>query len=212
METIEHYCTDPEAFPFDKKMFKRGEGRGARVLLVGHRPAANGCRKSGEALFRAPDGQMIRSGENLNALLEPVGLSLENCAYTDLVKCYMVGDNLPPSKCVRGCWPIFERQLGIEDFGLLILLGPPVWDVISKKAWTFLLSMGKLTRVKLSGSPYTVLPLHHPQHSYRDSGPKNRRAIEDVGDELRTMLTKLEGPSASNNSGSRPYSPYVLEG
>jgi uracil-DNA glycosylase family 4 len=184
-------------------MFKRGEGRGARVLIVGHRPAANGWRKSGEASFRAPDGQMIRSGENLNMLLEPVGLSLENCAYTDLVKCYTMRDNLPPSKCVRGCWPIFERQLGIEDFGVLILLGPPVWDVISKKNGTFLLPMGKLTRVELSGSPYTVLPLYHPLHSYRDSRTKNWRTIEDVGDELRTMLTKLEGPSASNNSGQR---------
>ncbi len=202
METNEHYCTDPEAFPFDKKMFKRGEGRGARVLLVGHRPAANGWSKSWEALFRAPDGRMTRSGENLNALLEPVGLSLESCAYTDLVKCYIVGHNLPPSECVRGCWPIFERQLGIEDFGLLILLGPPVWDDIGKKNnGTSLLPMGELTRVELSGSPYTVLPLYHPGHSYRDSGPKNRRAIEDVGDELRRILTDLEDSSASVNPG-----------
>jgi uracil-DNA glycosylase family 4 len=201
METNEHYCTDPEAFPFDKKMFKRGKGRGARVLIVGYAPAAKGWRKSGEALFRAPDGQMVRSGQNLNALLEPVGLSLENCAYTDLVKCYIVGGDLPSSKCVRGCWPIFERQLGIEDFGLLILLGTPVWDAIGKKNGTLLLPMGKLTRVELSGSPYTVLPLYHPGHSYRDSGPKNYRAIEDVGDELRTMLTNLEGAYASNSSG-----------
>ena len=195
-EKDEHYCDNPDVFPTNK-MFKPGKGRGRRVLIVGQWPAANGWRKSGEA-FRTPDGEMIQSGKNLNKLLEPVGLSLENCAYTDIVKCYRAEGKPPTSKCKRGCWPIFERQLRSDDFGLLILLGPPVWETIRKKAGT-VLHLGKLARVRLSGSHYTVLPIYHPVHQYQDSARANRQTFKELGNELRTLLAQLENASGGAN-------------
>jgi uracil-DNA glycosylase len=199
-EKPEHYCgpplgSDPAAFPLNK-MFKRGEGRGRRILIVGQWPAANGWRKSGKA-FRTPDGKMLQSGENLNALLKPLDLSLEECAYTDLVKCYR-GKGVPPlEKCKSGGWQIFERQLGSEDFGLLILLGPPVWEVVGKKAGTRL-RKGKLANIALSGAPYSVLPIWHPVHIYPPSSRENRQIFKENRDEL---LAWLENSSGAANLG-----------
>ena len=190
MQTPEHYCTDPDAVPLDT-MFKRGKGRGSRALIIGQWPAANGWRKTGKA-FLTPEGEMLQSGKNPDALLEAFGLSLDDCAYTDLVKCYR-GEGLRPLRsCIEGCWSLFERQLGSENFGLLILLGPPVWEVIGEKSKrrTFL-RKGELVNVELSGSRYFVLPIWHTVHIYPPSSRENRQIFEENSDELRTLLTKL---------------------
>ncbi len=204
METLEqHYCNNPAAFPLGE-MFKRGKGRGARVLIVGQSPASNGWRETGVA-FHTRDEGTLPTGENLDELLRLLDLSLEECAYTDLVKCYRGKNSRGKDRgvrksCVRGCWPIFEQQLDTGDFGLLILLGQVVLDAfIDETQWP--LFRGRLSSVVLSGAQYEVLPIYHTLHRYQGSARENLRTFEKLGDELRTLLVKLQDSSSAGTSG-----------
>ena len=80
----EHNCdSDLKVSDF----FQLGSGRGSRVLILGESLAENGWRKSGKA-FYTPDGRLLPTGKRLNMLLEKLGLSLEQCCFTELAKCF----------------------------------------------------------------------------------------------------------------------------
>lgn len=172
MERAEHWCTDPARFPVHK-LFQTGSGRGARLLLVGLAPAARGWRLSGRAFF-TPDGRLLPSGRNLNALLQPLGLALDECAFTDLVKCYF-GPRPRAAQlaaCARGCWPIFERQVQRSDARLLLLLGVATARLFGELTGTPL-SLGDLGSVQIAHRTYTVLPLYHPSPANPFSQARN---------------------------------------
>jgi uracil-DNA glycosylase family 4 len=165
------------------------------VLVVGQAPAADGWLRTGKAFIKS-NGEMLQTGKNLNKLLRKIGLSLNECAYTELVKCYRGKnssgyDKAVLSGCVRGCWPIFERQLGTGDFGLLVLLGRPVLDAFKKKTKAPLV-MGRLSDVELSDSLRKVLSIYHPVHIYPPSARENLHIFEELGNDLRTLLTEMD--------------------
>src|SRR3990170_4127964 len=86
----EHHCQNHSSFPLDK-FHQIGFGKGKQILIVGESPAENGWRKSGKAFYN-PEGKILPTGKRLNQLLVKFGLSVEQCGFTELAKCF-VGKN-----------------------------------------------------------------------------------------------------------------------
>ena len=80
----EHYCINIDEFP-PTKFLQIGRGKGQDILVVGEAPAPNGWRKSGRA-FYTPEGKLLPTGRNLNKLLEPFEVTVEDISFTELIK------------------------------------------------------------------------------------------------------------------------------
>lgn len=155
----EHYCNSIETFPFNK-FLQAGREKGAKVLILGESPASNGWRKSGRA-FYTPEGKLLPSGKNLNALLSKLNLSVETCAFTELVKCYVGKDRKLLTQCGAKCWPIFLTQLASSKYSLIIILGVKTLELFNKFSGAHL-TTGKLAKTKIGTKNYTLLPIYHP--------------------------------------------------
>lgn len=181
MNDHEHYCNNIPNFPIDK-FFQRGKGLGKRVLIVGEAPAANGWRKSGRAFYTV-DGKLIPAGRNLNKLLERYGITIEDCAFTELVKCYVGKDRKLLNECGAKCWKIFLRQIMLERFNLIILLGVKTLEIFNKEAGENL-KTGELADISVNKNKYYVLPIYHPS----PINPFNRQKNIEIFTRLNTSL------------------------
>jgi len=155
----EHYCKEPYKFPFNK-FYQPGSGNGKHILIVGESPAENGWRKSGKAFYDIED-KILASGKRLNLLLFEFGLSVETCGFTELAKCFVGKNRKALFNCSKGCWSIFLKQLGFEDYELIILLGVQTLTVFNKLS-NLNLKIGRLSKAILNDKEYYLLPIYHP--------------------------------------------------
>jgi uracil-DNA glycosylase family 4 len=187
MDGPAHWCRDPLSFPLER-FFQAGAGRGARLLLVGLAPAAQGWRLSGRA-FTTPEGRLLPSGRRLNSLLQPLGLTLDACAFTDLVKCFPGARPRPAqlAACARGCWPIFERQLQQGEFRLIVVLGKSTAVLLGRLLGTAF-PVGELGLLPLHGRNYPLLPLYHPSPAHPFSQAWNAAILARLAPRLAGLL------------------------
>lgn len=169
--TAEHYCDAISDFPNDK-FLQLGSGAGAKILIVGEAPAPNGWRLSGRAFYTV-EGKLLPTGRNMNELLVKYGLSVESCAFTELIKCYPGDERKLLKVCGIKCWPIFLRQLEFIKPKLIILLGVKTTEVFNTVSNTTL-SMGVVTNLKLAARESKVLPIYHPSPMSPTSRQRNR--------------------------------------
>jgi uracil-DNA glycosylase family 4 len=167
----EHFCDDIGGFP-DSKFLQVGSGVGARILIVGEAPAPNGWRLSGRAFYTV-EGKLLPTGRNMNELLTSYGLSVESCAFTELIKCYPGDDRKLLKLCGIKGWPIFLRQIELVKPALTILLGVKTTEIFSLVAKANM-PMGVISTVKLGESNYRVLPIYHPSPVSPTSRQRNR--------------------------------------
>ena len=182
----EHFCEDPSSFPPDK-FLQAGRAVGTKVLIVGEAPAPNGWRKSGRA-FYSPDGKLLSSGRNLNNLLQPFGLTIETCGFTDLVKCYVGKDRRLLFECGRKCWPIFLRQLHGHEFKLVVTLGVTTLEILNTAAGVNF-PIGELSTFRIADNEYALLPLYHTSPINPHNHTKNRGILQRWHDDLQGLLT-----------------------
>jgi uracil-DNA glycosylase family 4 len=185
MDQYEHYCENVDGFP-TRKFLQEGRGLGKRVLIVGEAPANNGWRKSGRA-FYTTEGKLLPSGRNLNELLKGYGLSVENCGFTELVKCYVGKDRQLLSSCGEKTWPIFLKQLKSQDFLLVIILGVKTLEIFNKLSGLNL-RIGELKRICLDRQYYNFLPIFHPSPISPHSRSRNEQIFKSLDRKLRELL------------------------
>jgi uracil-DNA glycosylase family 4 len=155
----EHYCNDIEKYSLNK-FLQLGTGKGRKVLIVGESPAPNGWRKSGRAFYTS-NGKLLPTGKNLNKVLNKYDLGVENCGFTELVKCFVGKDRYLLNSCGEKCWDIFGKQLKTYNFEFLIILGVKTLELLNKYANTSL-KIGVIEDAEINGHTYTFLPLYHP--------------------------------------------------
>ncbi|OGC47989.1 hypothetical protein A3A69_00620 [candidate division WWE3 bacterium RIFCSPLOWO2_01_FULL_37_15] len=155
----EHFCDDPQNFPIDK-FLQKGIGKGKKVLIIGESPAPNGWRKSGNAFYTIKN-KLLPTGKNLNKLLNKYGLSVENCRFTELVKCFVGKDRKLLSSCGEKCWPVLIKQIANDNSEFLIILGVKTLELFNKLSKQHL-EIGKIQKVELEGKFYIVLAIYHP--------------------------------------------------
>ena len=129
-------------------------------MIVGESPAANGWRVSGRA-FYTPDGKLLPSGKRLNELLFPLGLSVETCGFTELVKCFVGKNRKILASCSQGCWSIFLKQLKSAKYRLIIILGVETMRIFNELTKTNL-QTGIISKIVVDNQKYTILPIYHP--------------------------------------------------
>jgi uracil-DNA glycosylase len=115
---------------------------------------------------------------------------VEECGFTEIVKCFVGKDRKMLRKCGHRCWSIFERQLRSYDFKLLILLGVQTLNIFNREAGTQL-PIGELTTVKVSGAEYYVLPIYHPSPINPNNHPNNRAIFNDFRGKLNVLLSEI---------------------
>ncbi len=104
-------------------------------MIIGESPAPNGWRKS-EKAFYTTEGKLLPTGRNLNKLLVKYGLSVENCGFTELVKCFVGKDRKLLSSCGEKCWSILMKQMESVDSEFLIILGLKTLELFNKLSTT----------------------------------------------------------------------------
>ena len=181
----EHYCDDPKDFPIDK-LFQKGIDKGKKVLIIGESPAPNGWRKSGKA-FYTTEGKLLPTGKNLNKLLGVYGLSVENCGFTELVKCFVGKDRKLLSSCGERCWSILVKQVKSVDSEFLIILGVKTLELFNKLS-KLDLEIGKIQNARIDGKFYTFLPIYHPSPISPIGHKRNIEIFSKLDKEITRIL------------------------
>ena len=184
-DQFEHYCNDVDNYSSDR-FLQHGRGLGEKVLVVGESPAPNGWRRSGRA-FYTPEGRLLPTGRNLNIALLPFDLTVEQCGFTELVKCFVGKRRSQLLSCGVKCWPIFVRQVEGQQFILLILLGVEtlaIWNKINDTE----IPIGALSHTFFAGREVKILSLYHPSPISPTGHKRNLEVIQRVTPELTSIL------------------------
>lgn len=181
---MEHYCKNVSQFPLEK-FLQKGINKGKTILIVGEAPAQNGWRKSGRAFYTVDD-KLLPTGRNLNKLLANHNLSVETCAFTEIVKCYVGTNRKLLNECGERCWPVFKKQLILSKYSLIILLGVKTLEIFNKNSDNKI-KIGELTKTKIDGRNYMLLPIYHPS----PIAPFNHKKNQEIFLQLKDKLEKL---------------------
>jgi uracil-DNA glycosylase family 4 len=169
----DHICDNIDSFPIDK-FLQIGTGLGKDILILGEAPAPNGWRISGKAFYTVSN-KLLPTGKNLNKLLTPLNVNVENCSFTELIKCYVGKDRKLLTECGIKSWPIFIKQVKSHNFKLILILGVKTLEIFNKLAHSDL-QIGKLAEVELEEIKYKVLPIYHPS----PIAPYNHKKNEEI--------------------------------
>jgi uracil-DNA glycosylase family 4 len=180
-----HFCESPELFPVEK-FLQLGKGNGKKVMVVGESPALNGWVKSGRAFYTI-DGKLLASGRNLNRLLSLMGLSIEECGFTELVKCCVGKNRKLLSKCAPKWKDVFNRQLSLVAPELLVILGVETLRIFNLMYATKL-QTGCFEKVELLGKDLMVLPIYHPSPIAPNNHIRNEHIFERYEKELLGVI------------------------
>jgi uracil-DNA glycosylase family 4 len=180
-----HLCGNPRAVRVSQ-FLRRGVGTGRLVLVLGESPATRGWRLTGRA-FYTPEGKLLPSGRYLNDMLGIVGLRIESCGFTELVKCYIGGNRTKLSACGMKCWPILVRQLMRYDFRVVIVLGVRTLEIVNQ-ALGATLRVGQLATIDIGRKRYRILPVFHPSPRNPANHRRNLRIFKRVAPGVRRAL------------------------
>lgn len=179
-----HICDSVESFPIDK-FHQLGKGRGCKLLIVGESPAPNGWVVSGIACYR-PDGKILPTGKRLNELLAPFDLSVEECGFTELVKCF-VSKRTELKSCAKKCLPILLKQLKGTEYKLIVILGVQTTKIFSDILDQELI-VGEIQDVIFNRTSYAVLPIYHPSPINPRGQGLNKEIIKRNFKEITSLL------------------------
>lgn len=183
--TNDHVCSDIDSFPVNR-FLQIGKGKGKDLLILGEAPAPNGWRISGRAFYTV-EGKLLPTGKNLNKLLEPLGLDVELCSFTELIKCFVGNDRKLLTECGIKCWPIFLKQLKHQNLKLIMILGVKTLEIFNKLIDSDL-TIGQLTEVGIQGISYKILPIYHPSPIAPFNHKKNLEIFTQFHQELKRIL------------------------
>lgn len=182
---IVHLC-DPADIDKARFYLQYGKGCGAKVLIVGEAPAPRGWRISGKA-FYTPEGQFLPTGKRLNEWLLSLGLTVEVCAFTELVKCYIGSRRSLLWACAKKTWPLFVDQIEETDASLLIILGKKTHETFEKCIGQHI-EFGKIQTIKINDRKISYLAIYHPSPISPTSRTKNAEILKEQKSKLSSLL------------------------
>lgn len=171
------------------KYFQEGKGKGKKILIVGESVAARGWG-SGKACY-TKEGKLLATGRRLNELLKRFDLSVETCSFTELVKCCLGKNRKLLAKQAVKYWPVFLRQVRRLDPKLIITLGIETLRIFNNLA-EGKAEVGKMSKVKLRGKSYQVLPIWHPSPRSPWGKKKNEEIFKRYRKEVILVLRESD--------------------
>lgn len=159
---------------------------GKRVLILGESLAKNGWVESDEA-FYTKEGKLVPTGRRLNEELAQLDFTLEECAFTEIAKCYIGKNRKQLSNCGLLCGNHLVNQINHFKPKLILSLGVITKDVLQEIFQTNL-SMGVITEMFLNNKYYNILPLYHPSPANPFGHPKNIKIISDNKKVIKDLI------------------------
>jgi uracil-DNA glycosylase family 4 len=170
-----HYCQEIDSKPLSF-FFQKGEATtGKKILILGESLAKNDWIKSGRA-FYGINGKIAPSGKRLNEELSLLNLSLDQCAITEIAKCYLGSNRKQLLNCGLLCGTHLIKQIKNFKIELVLSLGVSTKEVL-QRIFNTNLPIGKITELTFKNKKYYFLPLYHPSPANPTGHKKNIEII-----------------------------------
>jgi uracil-DNA glycosylase family 4 len=181
-----HHCKEITAKPVTF-YFQKGTGkRGKKILILGESLARNGWLESGKAFYTL-ENKIVPTGKRLNEELTQIDVTLEECAFTEIAKCYLAKNRKILTKCGLLCADHLLKQINHFKPRLILPLGVMTKDTL-EKIFKTALPLGKINEVSYKNRVYAVLPLYHPSPANPFGHAKNIRIIKDQKKSLQKLV------------------------
>jgi uracil-DNA glycosylase family 4 len=187
MPTETHYCKTISSQPLSF-FFQQGSSKtGKKLLILGESLSQKGWIESGRA-FYTTTGKLVPTGKRLNEELLPLGLSLEESAFTEIAKCYIGKNRKALTICGPLCAEHLLAQMAHFKPSVVLSLGVVTRDVLEEMFKTEL-PMGEISEVKSGKKAYHVLPIYHPSPANPFGHAKNTAIIGRQKEKLKVLLS-----------------------
>lgn len=181
-----HNCKEIDSKPTSFFFQEGSSSVGKKILILGESLAKNGWVESGKA-FYTTEGKIVPTGKRLNEELVLLNITLEECAFTEIAKCYIGKNRKQLSVCGNLCAKHFLAQLNQFKPTIILSLGVITKGVL-EEIFKMNLPMGKITKVAQVNDSYLILPIYHPSPANPFGHGKNIKIISDLKSELGKLL------------------------
>lgn len=159
---------------------------GKKILILGESLAKNGWVESGKA-FYTKENKLVPTGKKLNEELSLLNIRLEECAFTEIAKCYIGKNRKQLSVCGLLCSKHFFKQLDHFEPKIIISLGVITKDILGEIFKTTL-PLGKIKEVTYKSKTYAILPIYHPSPANPFGHAKNIKIISEQKKTLNSLI------------------------
>ena len=181
-----HNCKEIDSKP-TSFFFQEGSSPvGKKILILGESLAKNGWVESGKA-FYTNEGKLVPTGKRLNEELSILGITLEECAFTEIAKCYIGKNRKQLSVCGNLCAQHFLAQLNQFQPTIILSLGVITKDIL-EEIFNTNLPIGEISKAVHDNNSCLILPIYHPSPANPFGHGKNIKIISDLKSELSRFL------------------------
>lgn len=141
-------CARCPALVSHRSRVVNGRGAGTKLLLVGQNPGE--MEDSLGKCFVGPSGSVI------GALVKLAGIPMEDCRFTNAVRCWSPGNRAPKKDEIESCYPYLAEEIAETRPELIVTLGATALQSLYEKV-----PLGTVVGQTLDiGVP--LLPTYHP--------------------------------------------------
>ena len=166
--------------------FQEGIGRGKDILILGESLARNGWVQSGKA-FYTPEGKLVPTGRKLNEELAIIGLKLEECAFTEIAKCFIGKNRKVLASCGMKSKDHLLLQLRTCKPKIVMSLGVVTKDAL-QQVFGVEFEMGTPKQIEADGGSFTLLPLYHPSPASPYGHGKNMAIMTEFKTKYKNII------------------------
>lgn len=180
-----HNCdciqTKPPSF-----FFQKGVGVSCKILILGESLAQNGWVESGKA-FYTTEGKIVPTGKRLNEELAILKLRFEECAFTEIAKCYLGNNRKLLKSCGLRSGEHLFSQLKTYKINLIISLGVITKDIL-EELFNTKLQIGEISHIAHRDKKFSILPLYHPSPASPFGHGKNLTIISSKASQIKKII------------------------
>jgi len=190
---------------------------GARLLVVGLAPAANGGNRTGRMFTGDPSGDWLyRALHRAGFASQPTarqrddGLALRDCYISAVVRCAPPGNKPLPEERDH-CLPYLIREIqALQQVMVIVTLGAFAWDGTLR----CLKALGRLPPgprpafghgVQVRVGPYRLLGSYHPSQRNTSTRLLSEAALDEVFATARALVESDERPQDERAHDERPH-------
>lgn len=166
--------------------FQEGKGRGRQLLILGESLGKNNCLESGKAFYTTED-KVVPTGKKLNEELKLLKLCFEECAFTEIAKCYLANNRKILKTCGLKSGKQLISQIKAYNIKIIFSLGVITKDIL-EELFEVNLPMGEINQVGVGDRKIAVLPLYHPSPASPRGHRRNLEILERVGGKIEELM------------------------
>lgn len=168
----------------------------ARIMLVGQNPGAT--EDACGIPFSGPAGKLM------DKILASVGITRQQCYWTNVTKCMSVGDRAPKMEEIKACKPLLEEEIRHVRPDVILIVGRPAAQALIGLKGAIGAIAGQWTEVNMAGLVIPALVVYHPaallhtQHIDPETCNKYRRSLWESMKSLREFLDSTKDNRSFN--------------